>query len=58
LFYKEGFKIYARYHQYLRGEVVVRFVDIDGIVYHHCSNFLFLNITTETYMKYNNTGYV
>jgi hypothetical protein len=26
----------------LRGEVIVRFVDIGGIVDHHCLNFIFL----------------
>jgi len=26
----------------LRCEVIVRFVDIDGIVDHHCFNFLFI----------------
>jgi hypothetical protein len=26
----------------LRSEVIISFVDIDGVVAHHCLNFLFL----------------
>ena len=34
----------------LRWEVIVRFVDIGGIVEHHCLNFLFLK--SEIYLIY------
>jgi hypothetical protein len=35
----------------VRWEVIVRFVDIDGIVDHHCLNFLFI-------IQYNKIWYV
>jgi hypothetical protein len=38
------------YFNYLTWEVIVRFVDISGIVYHHCLNFLLMILPS----KFNN----